>query len=66
MQKFTRTETHQPTVNAETSRRGPVPLDPAMLVHVAGGAVDGEAPHGRWSPTEPTSDVDASAPHGRW
>ena len=65
MQKPIRTETHHPIVSDETSRRGPVPLDPALLVHVAGG-IDGESPHGRWSPIDETLPADASAPHGRW
>lgn len=67
MQKFIHTETLQPTVTAQAPRRGPVPLDPALLVHVAGGSADREqAPHGRWSPIDAASDIDASAPHGRW
>lgn len=67
MQKFVRTETPQHPVTAQVSRRGPVPLDPALLVHVAGGSADREqSPHSRWSPIDPALDIDASAPHGRW
>jgi hypothetical protein len=66
MQKPALSETQQPTTTVQAPRRGPVPLDPALLVHVAGGYDGEQAPHGRWSPIETTADYDASAPHGRW
>lgn len=51
------------------TRRGPVPLDPALLAWVVGGSSHEQAPHGRWSvPTTSDAGTDGpdTAPHGRW
>ena len=58
--------THPNTVE-QTPRRGPVPLAPEWLVHVAGGQSEEEAPRGRWTPIEEVTSADRdAAPRGRW
>lgn len=56
-----------PNTAEQTPRRGPVPLAPEWLAHVAGGQGENEAPRGRWSPIEASESTDPdAAPRGRW
>lgn len=67
MESTTRTEIRVPASVGQVPRRGPVPLDPSLLRHVAGGVEDDAAPHGRWSLPEASGVAgDDAAPHGRW
>ena len=67
MSLFQRKSSTTPNTVEQAPRRGPVPLAPEWLAHVAGGQSDDGAPRGRWSPIEEPASVDQdAAPRGRW
>jgi hypothetical protein len=62
-----RSSSTAPNSVEQTPRRGPVPLAPEWLAHVAGGQSEDGAPRGRWAPIEELASADQdAAPRGRW